>query len=494
MAKKKKIFFQLFIIFVALAPAMYSILTWNVLNDWYWHSEIGRYICENGLPKIGVFSWYAENNNLPWTAHEWLSEVIMWVLLKDSETKALIFGKIEAILFIVISGYFISKDCEKHIGQSTALMMIISLCSCMYTYTRPHVFSYFFLIATVYLCKRTMEKDDNSVLFLPIIAILWANMHGGSSNIVYVIPLIYGLFSVLPFKIFNINFCNEEHKKSAIKNIIAGVLTIPALMINPYGYHILAYPYSNMGDEVMLRYITEWSVPNVNDFYGALMFSTIIFIIFALINRKKKEIVAGDLILFLFGTFLFIKAARFFPYYAIIICFVLPKYMPNEYAYNPEEKIDFRVKTILITFVTFLFIGLTTLGIMEVVEKGFSASDKYISDEMIEKIEEYNPQKMYNHFNLGAYLIHKHVPVFIDGRADMYTGNAFDDFIAINTKTLAYEPEKTFESYIDKYKFDSFLCLKTEYFNTYFKYNKDKYKVYYEDEDTVFYVPIDKIN
>ena len=47
-------------------------------NDYWWHFKIGEYITNTGeIPKTGVFSWYAIENNLKWISHEWGFEYIL---------------------------------------------------------------------------------------------------------------------------------------------------------------------------------------------------------------------------------------------------------------------------------------------------------------------------------------------------------------------------------------------------------------------------------
>ena len=50
-------------------------------NDFWWHIKAGEWILENhAIPKVGIFSWYAMDNNLEWVSHEWLSEVLLYLV------------------------------------------------------------------------------------------------------------------------------------------------------------------------------------------------------------------------------------------------------------------------------------------------------------------------------------------------------------------------------------------------------------------------------
>lgn len=44
-------------------------------------NKVGEWICTHGkIPTSDIFSWYGIANNIPWTAHEWLSEVIYYLI------------------------------------------------------------------------------------------------------------------------------------------------------------------------------------------------------------------------------------------------------------------------------------------------------------------------------------------------------------------------------------------------------------------------------
>ena len=544
--KKNINYWKIIIFFVALSPTIYSILTINVLNDWYWHTKIGEFIVNSKtIPKIGIGSWYAMESNLSWTAHEWLSEVVYYLLLGNSETKALIFGKLVALLFSIILICLSLKNVEQHIVESCVLALATSLVSTRYIYARPHIFSYFLLLFTIYCINVTNKKNNWFCLFLFPLSILWGNLHGGSSNLVYIIPVIYIVANVFSFDLYNISFGNKYENKIKIKEkenffakitklpvgkvFVSTMLTFLGLIINPYNIEILLYPYSNMKDDTMLNYIIEWAPPNINNFVGLLMFVTLFLVIFVFINRKEsiEKINAYDFLLVVFGTFLFLKSARFFPYFAIMTCIVLPSYTNNErnikiFTKNKEKELgkieikeenenernivkeepnflislfDKHKNTILITFVSTFFVCLTMLGFMDMKKEENSilpkVDDIVISEEMIEKIKDIKPKNLYNHYNLGAYLIYKEIPVFIDGRADMYTqdeNESFKDFIKLKNDCYFYNPEITIEDIFDKYKFDTFLCTKDEPLNSFFEHNKDKYEFVFEDEICTLYV------
>ena len=50
-------------------------------NDFFWHMVIGRWVDVNKtIPTKELFSWWGTGQNYDWTAHEWLTEFIMYKL------------------------------------------------------------------------------------------------------------------------------------------------------------------------------------------------------------------------------------------------------------------------------------------------------------------------------------------------------------------------------------------------------------------------------
>lgn len=61
------------------------------------------------------------------------------------------------------------------------------------TLPRPHLFSFLFFSITVYFAFKTLKKDSRDVYLAPLISILWANIHGGSSNLSYIVYFFFCL-------------------------------------------------------------------------------------------------------------------------------------------------------------------------------------------------------------------------------------------------------------------------------------------------------------
>jgi hypothetical protein len=106
-----------------------------------------------------------------------------------------------------------------------------------------------------------------------------------------------------------------------------------------------------------------------------------------------------------------------------------------------------------------------------------------ISEELVSVLKSENPSRLFNMYDYGGELIYNDIPVFIDGRADLYTKYNYKDYLNISNLNGDYV------KLIEKYNFDYFLVDKDYSINTYLKYN-NQYEVIYKDKKVLLYKKI----
>ena len=209
-----------------------------------------------------------------------------------------------------------------------------------------------------------------------------------------------------------------------------------------------------------------------------------------LFTTTKRKIDFIDLTLGVAFIYLTSKSVRFSILLYIVSTFFIFKYMEHlkfELKSNKLIKIIDKIKVFsykLILAFSFAIIIIIPLIVItsNVPGKLFKAP---ISDEIIEYIKEAKPERLYNSYNAGGYLIYNDIPVFVDGRADMYSagGNIQD---AINLSSMLCNPEEI----INKYKFDLFLIYKGSPLDYYFN-TADNYISINEDDTFIIYKKIE---
>lgn len=454
MKNKKNIILFLTFTFIIMC----SIFLFSYGNDFYWHLKTGEYIINNNkIPHIGIFSYYAMNNHLTWISHEWLFEVIIY-LYKNlfSNYGAIIYIIFSLIIFSFLLWKLNQENFIKYPFYTVIWAVVSMLILANKILPRPHLISYTLFAVTILIAFQIQKGKSNKIIFLiPIISILWSNIHGGSSNLSYI---IYGIFLL--------DSIRRKDKELSKKYLTTLVLSLLFIMINPHGIKMIFYPYQNMTYKVMLSCIDEWQRLNIFSIDGIFYLLFIISIIYILFKNRKELSLLTILLISIF-TLLAIKSTRFMPYLLIVSTSIIPNYFQIS-----KFKID--IIPIFI-FVVLVFIILTITIVIPQANNSF----KRISDDMIQYLKEKENLVLYNSYNLGGYLIYKDIPVFIDSRADIYINCNFSDVCQIEK---GYQP-----NLLEKYNFNTLIIENKSGAYSYLK-NSDNYELYMQDKNNSLFI------
>ena len=204
----------LFILFISIS--VFLLTFYSIEPDYFWHIKAGEYMFKNGVIVHDVFSWFV--NGKYWFSHEWLFEIILYSLKS-------IFHNIHPLIycFMCLSGLFSilfftnKKNISKNIPFTLLYLMFIGILSITFIQARPHMISNVFVCLTIYLLYDLYKnKDSKKIYSLPLITILWSNIHGGSSNLSYLLCFVFfisGLFSFKYKKIENDKLSKKQLNK-----------------------------------------------------------------------------------------------------------------------------------------------------------------------------------------------------------------------------------------------------------------------------------------
>ncbi len=470
MKKKNKNYIFYGLLLLTFSMAVFLLVFFKYDSDYFWHIKAGEYMAKNGVLKHDVFSWYL--NSKYWMSHEWLFEIIIYKL-------KLLFGNYHVFVYsfvcifsLILLLFLANKNNYlKNIPFTLMWYLFFFIMIIFYIQVRPHMFSFVLLAITIYVLYDLYKNEESRKIFvLPFVTILWANFHGGSSNLPYLFCLIFmicGLFSFNKSKII----AKRLSKKQFFKYFFIMLICMISVCINLHGFKMFIYPYENMANKLMLSNISEWRNTSLSEASHYVYFIFLLLIIFVMLfSRKKIELM--DLVLLGVATFLGLKSIRFWIYLYIVMSFIIFDYIEK----RKLDKGTFACITILSIFLLGFFM-VNSNNILSL-EKG-----KYLDKKIIKVIKKENPKKLYNMYNYGGELIYNDIDVFIDGRADLYSKYNYEDYLNISNLKDDYV------KLIDKYEFDYFLVDKKYPINTYLKYN-DSYEIIHKNDKLVLYKKI----
>ena len=464
-------------------------------NDYFWHVVIGKWIDTNhAIPNTPLYSWWGLDAGYKWTSHEWLTE---WIMYKLGDI-----GCIVAMLLIFLALYFIMykmlKINFKKLFDFKLIWLLLMTVFFKVTGPRPYIISLLFFGYLVYVLLSYVDKEKpifNKLIWtIPIMQVLWSNLHGGSTSISYV--FIIGILCCdLFLKIFKIK---EERwasfllDKKQIKTLLIVLgLTLLATCINPVGYKLLIYPFTNMTDTNMIDYIVEWQSASFHGMLGLYIFIMMAAPIFNMIITKKK-FKFHEFALLLLMFFMALKSQRFIGMYGIYSTWLIGKYIFlddkfYEAVKKPFKRFENIIKYgfILLLILITAFVGYRQINNFKVVD-----NNGFYSDKAIEKLIELKPKRMYNDFAAGGYLLYKlneydaldKVNIWKYGLGDVFSKNILPDSYSI------YEVSKAPEEMLKKYNFDLVLTVKRSPLGYYLE-NNPNWKIVYSDDMCYIFVP-----
>ena len=449
-----------------LCFALFLMLFLRMDIDYFWHFKAGEYMVNHSvLLTHDVFSWSLFQ--FPWISHEWLFEVFLYYLsliFRDAHLFIYVFSSTLFLIFFL----FLSQRKEYLKNMPFTLLWTVFF-TLIFTGLsgRPQLFSFLLLAFSVYLIFYYFyHPNSRRIYFLPIISLVWANVHGGSSNLPYLLCILALFCGLFQFSFSKIE-AERLSKKQIFTYLIVAVLCMIAIVINPHGIQMLFYPYQNMADSLMLSTIAEWQPSNLNYIshyvYFAFALITLIVMIFS-----KKKIRLIDAVFYLFFLYLGLKSIRFW-FFSYIVWSMFIFY------YVPKRKLDSYSCVLLLTFSCLLLV---------VFASSFSyskvLSTRSLSDDAISVLKEEDPKRLFNYYDYGAYLIYQDIPVFIDGRADLYSKYIYKDYQDISR--LSYH----FYELIDKYQFDYFIVPKKSGIASFLSIESE-YELIYKDKECLIF-------
>lgn len=229
-------------------------------SDYYWHIVLGREICQtHSIPTQDTFSWLSESLGLQETAHSWLGSVILYKLSLINTNP--MYGQ---LIFVFLSAFayalFVDIAWGKELNDPFENCLFVCLVTALMTWGgRPmNIGILLFAISFYLLNDGYRNPESKKYRLLPIVAILWANIHGGSLPILFAFNTLFVAMSFLP-DVNTFGLVNEREQPTARARKMGSLLVVNMLagLLNPYGFKLYYYLFIT-NNEATKRYVSEW--------------------------------------------------------------------------------------------------------------------------------------------------------------------------------------------------------------------------------------------
>jgi hypothetical protein len=412
-------------------------------GDTGYHVRAGEYIIENfSIPKQDIFSFHTPP--LAWTAHEWLSEVIMAIAHRS-------FGLTGVVIFfsvIITSVYYllfklIQKE-NDNIIVTTFIVLLVLLVSQMHWLARPHIFSLLLMLIWYYLLDQYQYNHKNDLYVFPPIMLLWVNLHGGFLA-GFILLGIYLFGNLVKF----ITSEGEEKNNYKKKVRLLGLITMVCLMvslINPYGYRILLFPFKLVSNKFIMNHVGEFMSPNFHAFNAKLFEILLLLMLAVLLFSKARKLNIIEILMILLFAHMSLYSVRYIPLFSIIVAPILVRQLTPILEQSGGKLSEFfkkrsdNISAIDASTRGYLWPVLAVSLVVFLANTGkiefkFKEDKKPVAAvEFLKK--EHLSGNMFDNDEFGDYIIYAAWPeykVFFDGRSDMYGVDIMKKYLKVTT-------------------------------------------------------------
>jgi len=418
--------------------------------DTLWHIAAGRWIVTHQqLPATDMFSWSMPGT--PWTAHEWLSEVILYGVWATGGFHAVVI--LVTACFALTAAYIVRYLCTRMEPQQVPAVALLVL-GMMETHflARPHVMAWPLLAIWTGTLVTTVDEERSPPWWLLLVLLAWANLHASFT-------LALGIAAALALDAL-VSAPSAARRQQILRRWgLFGLGTLVACAINPNGLGTLQHAVHMMQMKEMLALISEWKSADFHEFQLILVW---MFVVVGLALTGRLRLAPVRTVLLLGLLYMALKHVRYQSTLALASIFLLAtplgialRIRRGASGSEPQAATLDAIMRRLSAATRPLAIGLAVVlaSVWFVVARDRMPSEPVAHIVPQRALAAYQaaglgPGRLLNSYKFGGYLIFRDIPVFIDGRADMYG----DPFLKALDQAVTLKTPHSLESLLDQHQ------------------------------------------
>lgn len=386
----------------AFACATYLIPGRLLSTDTWWHLAAGKWILENlAVPQRDFFSWTMPGAD--WTAHEWGFEALAALAWRAGPPGLWLLSCGLTLLAAWCLWGWVRRAAPGPAALG-AFLLLLPAVRTGWT-ARPQLLGYAFFFGTLWILQAARERSK-LLWLLPPLFVGWANCHASVSLGLAVVALEVSLAFIPSFRTGMLE--HRPGNRKALALVLAACAA--ASLANPWGWKVHAFALRVTLDPAM-RHIQEWSPPCSAWVLAGTAAAVLALFLALTLNREarvdlRSALLAGGALLATAVSF------RWHVYWAGLWAALLAQALAG---WRPARWLAPAGAGLLLGLALvwawhFGWIGRDADALAERAEYPVRAAD-FLAE---------NGGRVLNPYGWGGYLIYRGVPVFVDGRADMY--------------------------------------------------------------------------
>jgi hypothetical protein len=324
------------LIFLVLLVALtYGALAPKLLGDagTGWHIRDGQRILEtHAFPRTDSFS--STMSGRPWYAWEWLFDVAIAGVHHWMGLNGVVFF---AALVIAAAFALLFRFTVKRGGSLpvTIILLVLAIgASTIHLFARPHVLSW--LLTVIWFraldsSESAATGKDHRLFWLPVLMLLWANVHGGFL-LGFALLGLYVAGGAIEYFVSHPPVetqlaASPAGDRQTIAKRLKLLATITALallasLVNPYGYKLHLHVYQYLTNRFLMNHIDEFLSPN---FHGVAQqcFAALLLITMLALASARTRLRPTQLLVILFTAYSGLYASRNLPTSSILLILIV---------------------------------------------------------------------------------------------------------------------------------------------------------------------------
>jgi len=450
-------------------------------GDTGWHIRTGEYFLTNGhLPPTDPFSFTMEGRE--WFAWEWLADVALALAFQIDGLQGVVL--LAAACIGLSAALMIRYMIWSGVNLFLAILGMFMICGVTTSHwlARPHMFTWIFFLATLWLLEADRRSNSRRIWLLVPLVIVWVNTHGGFMALLLSVG-VFGFGVALEQLWAEWKERGSEFRFSippgAWRYGVVFAACAAATLVNPYGYHLHEHIGEYLQSDFILNAVDEFQAPDfrseatkifeVNLLAGLLVAGLMLrrgefawpLLMLAWAHATLTSFRHGALFMLAATPVLMLEGTRWIEQGARAGNWILQtfKNIADDYGPNsdkPSESGGLVVSWAPIAMLVFLAYSMNVRGAVQETWRAEFPDVRFPAAALEALGEDRLTQgRVLTSDQWGDYLVFSMYPkykTFIDGRSDFYDPSVLDDYVGILGSHYSWERT------LDKYEFNAVLA------------------------------------
>jgi hypothetical protein len=399
-------------------------------TDTWWHIRCGEYMLTKGMIYADPFSFTKFGES--WTNHSWGSQIILYGVWRLAGNFGLaIYTSLLATAGMIV----VYRMCAGNVYLRAFALVISAATAAVFWSPRPQMISFLLSTVIVYLLYLQKREKVDRLWWIPVIMGLWGNLHAGFS--IGFILLAGAIVGEALSNLFNSSGKNVVPWHGVRKLVVVTVLSVGALLVNPYGLNILTVPFQTVTIGALQNFIQEWNSPNFHE-RQTWPFIVLLMGLFGAVGGSRQKLDWTDFVLVSGTVFLALLAGRNIATFAVVATPVLTYHADTilterGWVLRAVRLTTSRLARLNLVLVTIISLGALAKVLIVLDSKSVGqAQEQYLPVKVAQYLNSERPAgPMFNNYNWGGYLMFAapEYPVFVDGRTDLYGDEFLNNYL-----------------------------------------------------------------